>query len=210
MCKNAADGILMQCGREYGFSQDNSLRPTDITTVNIEDLKLLPCNNLKAERNLAEFDRRVSNVTKYRNFKYTSKSIRNNVILSKRNSGKVEASARIIKKLLNEREIRWNEKQKTIAEERIELRLNKASKEKDYIKKLLKDCKTWSGPFTSGEELIRTIKLRPDKENFVVKTEMAYFAYSHRSDKLQRPELYKINSISNEKKAQKFVGSLIR
>ena len=32
MCENAADGMLMQCGREYGFCQDNSLRATDITT----------------------------------------------------------------------------------------------------------------------------------------------------------------------------------
>ena len=60
------------------------------------------------------------------------------------------------------------------AEQRIELKLKKASKEKDYIKKHLKDCKTWSGPFTSGEELIRAIKLRPEKEDFVVKTEMRY------------------------------------
>ena len=32
MCENPADGILMQCSRENGFSQDNSLRE------NIEDL----------------------------------------------------------------------------------------------------------------------------------------------------------------------------
>ena len=32
MCENPADGILMQCSQENGFSQDNSLRE------NIEDL----------------------------------------------------------------------------------------------------------------------------------------------------------------------------
>ena len=70
----------MQCGPEYGFSQDNSLQATDIATLNIEDLKLLPSNNLKAERNLAEFDRRASNVAKFRNFKFTAKSILNDVL----------------------------------------------------------------------------------------------------------------------------------
>ena len=45
MCENAADGISMQCGQIYGFYQDNSLQATDITTLNIEDLKLHPSNN---------------------------------------------------------------------------------------------------------------------------------------------------------------------
>ena len=59
MCENAVDGTLMQCGLEDVFSQDNSLQPTDITILNVEDLKLLPSNNLKTERNLTEFDWRV-------------------------------------------------------------------------------------------------------------------------------------------------------
>ena len=112
MCGNAADGILMQCSREYGFSQDNSLQATDITTLNIEDLKLVPSNNLKTERNLAEYDWRVSNVAKCKNFKFTAKWIHNDVILSKMNKGKVEAPAQIFTKLLKELEIRWYEKQK--------------------------------------------------------------------------------------------------
>ena len=88
----------MQCGQEYSFSLDQLLRATNITTVNIEDLKLLPSNNLKAERNLAEFDRRASNVTKRRNFKFTTKSICNDPMLSKRNNDKVEALAQIMNK----------------------------------------------------------------------------------------------------------------
>ena len=118
---------------------------------------------------------------------------------------KVERSARIITILLNEREIRWNDKQKAKGVERIALKLKKASKEKHYIKKLLKDCKTCSGPFKSGEELIRAIKLRPEKENFIVKTEMACFSHTHSSDKKQQPELYKLNRISFEEKLEKLL-----
>ena len=71
-------------------------------------------------------------------------------------------------------------------EEIIKLKLKIASKEKDYKK---------------------TFK-RPDKENFIVKTEIANFTHTHCSDKLQRPELYKQNFIW--RKIQKFVVSLIR
>ena len=77
-----------------------------LTTLNIEDLKLLPSNDLKAERNLAECDRRVNNVAKWRNFKFTANSFRSDVMLRKRNNDKVEVPAQIIKKLLNAREIR--------------------------------------------------------------------------------------------------------
>ena len=110
----------MQCGQENGFSKDNSLQETDITTLNIEDLKLLPSNTLKAERNLSGCDWRASIVAKCKNFKFTAKLICN-VMLSKRNNGKVEVPARIITKLLYDQEIRWNEKQEIKAEERIEL-----------------------------------------------------------------------------------------
>ena len=112
MCENAADSLLKQCGRqygfsrEYGFSQDNSLRATDnisnITTLNIEGRKLLTSNKLKAEKNLAEFDQRASNVAKSRNFKFTAKLICNDVMLSRRNNSKDEVPDQIITKLLNE------------------------------------------------------------------------------------------------------------
>ena len=54
-------------------------------------------------------------------------------MLSKRNNGEVETPAWIITKILNEQEIRWNEKQKIKAEERTESKSKKTSKEKDYI-----------------------------------------------------------------------------
>ena len=39
------------------FSKDNWLQATDITTLSIEDIKLLPSNNLKAEKEkLAKLD----------------------------------------------------------------------------------------------------------------------------------------------------------
>lgn len=77
-------------------------------------------------------------------------------------------------------------------EERIEFKLKITSKEKDYIKKLSEDCNTWLGPFIPGEELIREMKLRPEKENFFVKPEMTYFTHTDCSNKVQQPQLYKL------------------
>ena len=77
-------------------------------------------------------------------------------------------------------------------EERIEFKLKITSKEKDYIKKLSEDCNTWLGLFIPGEELIREMKLRPEKENFFVKPEMTYFTHTDCSNKVQQPQLYKL------------------
>ena len=48
MCIDAADGIMLQCGREYGFSIKESNRATNLSTLTKEQLKGLPTGNLKA------------------------------------------------------------------------------------------------------------------------------------------------------------------
>ena len=82
-----------------------------------------------------------------------------------------------------------------------QIKITENIKRKRLYKEILKDCKTWSGPYTS-EKLIKTKKLRPKKENFNVKTEMAHSAHTHYPDKLQQPELYKLNGISFEEKLE--------
>lgn len=47
--------------------------------------------------------------------------------------------------------------------------------------------------------MIRPMKSRPDKEKFI-KTKIAYFAHTLHSDKLKRPELFKLNIISFKEK----------
>ena len=55
MCSSAADGIKLQCGREYGFSpESDETRATDLTTLNRDKLLLIPTNNL-----LSIFDNRA-------------------------------------------------------------------------------------------------------------------------------------------------------
>ena len=88
-----------------------------------------------------------------------------------------------------------------------QIKITESIKRKRLYKEILKDCKTWSRPYTS-EKLIKTKKLRPEKENFNVKTEMAQSAHTHYPDKLQQPELYKLNGISFEEKLEKLLPLL--
>ena len=63
---------------------------------------------------------------------------------------------------------------------RIHEKLQKASKDIDYTKKLLIDCKTWNGPVTSGKELIKAVKSGPSQEKFILRTELACYIHTHR------------------------------
>ena len=79
MCLEAAKGILLQCGKEYGLCEasDLSKRATDIYLLTADEHEGLPINNFQAEQNLFIFHTRASKVAKCRNFRFTGKSIWN-------------------------------------------------------------------------------------------------------------------------------------
>ena len=64
MCKSAADTVLRQCGREYGFGPESRLRATDISKLSLEERKGLETSNIISERELGIFttDRKVDSV----------------------------------------------------------------------------------------------------------------------------------------------------
>ena len=204
MCLEAAKGVMLQCGREYGFSDSSNqeLRATDLSTLSEKQLEGLPTNNLATERLLAVFDHRAQKSAKCRNFRFKAKSIRNDLMLYKGNQGLVEPSSKKLTKLLSEREKSWNDSQKRKAEDRIAEKLSKALNSNNYTKKLLVDCKSWSGPFTSPSEMLQIINKRPGQANHILRTEIAYLAHTQKGDKLIRPKLYKINGLSFEEKIE--------
>ena len=124
------------------------------------------------------------------------------MMLYKGDTKKIENSSKIIMHILSEREKKWTEEQKNKMTKRLDEKLKKASNETNLIKKLLADCKSWNRPFTLGEEMIQVIKSRPDQEEFIVKTELAFFSHTHKTDKLQRPELFRQNKITHEEKVE--------
>ena len=81
MCSDAAEGVKLLCGREYGFSECNP-RAIELHKLSSAELQGLPTNNLDAERDLSKFSR-LSQVAKYRNSKFTAKGIRNDMTLYK-------------------------------------------------------------------------------------------------------------------------------
>ena len=112
MCESAAESIKRQCGREYGFADDDEeLRATDLSTLTSDELDGLPTNNCINERDLSKFDKEAI-VSKCRNRKFRAKNIRNNMVLYK--SKKAQTLDRISKKIalvLAEREKKWDAEQ---------------------------------------------------------------------------------------------------
>ena len=203
MCTSAAEAIKLQCGREYGFSDGEKLRASKLSSLTSDQLEGLPTNNLSTERDLSRFDREAR-VSKSRNRKFKAINIRNNMVLYKTNKKmiKVDKVTRKLALALSINEEKWNEKQMVKFKERIELKLKKASKAKDYTKKLLQECKSWGGPCTTMGELQYVLKGKPDQEKTIVKTELAYYAHTHKADKIARPDLFRQNSITHDEKLE--------
>lgn len=43
---------------------------------------------------------------------------------------------------------------------------------------------------------------RPELQDFIIKTEMAYYVQAHKSEKLSRPDLFPLNGISHAEKLE--------
>ena len=202
MCTGAAEAVKLQCGREYGFTSGEAIRATDLSLLNSNQLEGLPTNNLPAERDLSRFDVEAK-VAKCRNRKFKATNIRNNIVLHKHKGRvNVDKMSKKISLILGDRETHWNEMQKKKLAERILMKMKKAAKSKDYIGRLLSTCKSWGGPSTNVNELQHILKSRSDQEEEIVKTEMAFFAHTHKADKIARPNLYRLNQISHEEKKE--------
>ena len=204
MSISAADGVMLQCGAEYGFGEDSSKRATDLSLLSKEELKGLPTENSKCERNLSVFDNRAGKVAKCRNRRFTGKSIRNDVMLYRNIQGKVDPETKVITKLLDERESIWTSQQQVILKEEIKKKLQKTIDFNVFVKNLLNGCKQWGGPVTSASELLEILRKNPDRAEKMLKTEFAYFVHTHLTQKTQRTDLFKQNNISYEDKLGNF------
>ena len=111
---------------------------------------------------------------------------------------------KMITKLLDEKENQWTTNQRKASEERIKLKLQKAVNLNVMIMQLLSDCKSWGGPVTSAVEILEVLKRNPDKQKFILTTELAYFKHTHKADKIQRPDFFTQNVIRFEKKQENF------
>ena len=65
------------------------------------------------------------------------------MIFFKSKKGEVQNIIRKDANVLNTREKQWNEKQKELSTIRIKEKIQKAVRQKDYVRKLLETCKSW-------------------------------------------------------------------
>ena len=82
MCKDAAKVLMMQCGREYGFDdEDKDLRATLISSIEESKLDKLPKNNLICARAFSVFDRRARVAASGRNRNFQGHGLRDDMVL---------------------------------------------------------------------------------------------------------------------------------
>ena len=55
MCKQAAEGVKMQCGQEYFPEENQEPRAAQLYKMNIKERKNIPTENLATERYFATF-----------------------------------------------------------------------------------------------------------------------------------------------------------
>ena len=124
----------------------------------------MPTNNPDTEPDPSKVSR-LSEVARFRNRKFFAKFIRmrNDMTLFKSKKGEVQNIIRKIANILNTREKQWNEKQKELSAIRIKEKMQKAVRQKDYVRKLLETCKSWGGLRVTSDELIAAIYAKPGK-----------------------------------------------
>ena len=87
-----------------------------------------------------------------------------------------------------DRETNWDDQEKIKLN--LQLKMVNGRKEKDYIKTMLTDCKSWGGRCASVDELQLILRQNPDRSEKVIKTGMAFYSHTHKADKIERPELF--------------------
>ena len=135
-------------------------------------------------------------------FQLQARGIRDDMTLHHVETQLVEKVTGCVERLLRLREKEWTENQKCLMKERIQIKQNKAKKSQIYQHKILRECKTWSGPCTTIEELENSLRDHPDQAEHIVRTELSYFKQTHRCDIPARPELYKLNGIGHEERLE--------
>ena len=114
MCIDAAAGIKLQCGGEYGFGDmdEEDPRATQLYKFSKAELKDMPTNNINAEGDLAKFSQ-LAVVAKFRNKQFTAKGICNDIVWYQSSQSVVDSITKKINKVSNNREKNWNVDQET-------------------------------------------------------------------------------------------------
>ena len=82
MCKRAAEGLELQCSREY-WDENPESRATSIHKLTPEQRANLPTENMEAERTLAKFGQLAAQSAQHSNRFFKAKRLRDEMMLEK-------------------------------------------------------------------------------------------------------------------------------
>ena len=165
MCKKCADGLKLQCSREY-WDDDEKPRATQLHKLTEDQRKNLPNNNLEPEWYLSRFGNLVSLSAAKRNKFFKAKIIRDDLMFNKsvETDKIISYKAKAIIKELESMEVKWTESQRNKWKQKIIDTLNKKHHATDYENEILRKCKEHKGSITTISELNILIQ-NTQKEN---------------------------------------------
>ena len=200
MCKNAAEGVLLQCGREY-WVDDEAPRATQIHKLTEEERENIPTENMVSERYLAKFGYLASISAARSNKFFKAKRIRDDLMFAETsNEINVDRCYSKVTKVLNEMEVSWTKGQKELWKTKVQECAAKKKRSMQYKSLLLKKCKMHGGPFTDLKELKEYVNSSNDKKELKkdLRQEIGYQKMIHPMDVKERSHLYKMNFLSLE------------
>ena len=201
MCADASRTVKLQCGREYGFTDDAPPRATQLDLLPEQELAKMPTHNIDAERDLAKFSH-LAVVAKFRNKKFSAKGIRTDMTLYQSDVQTVNRITIAIKSILAKREASWTASQRVLLRERLQRKLAATKNQRDYVRHLLVECRRWGGPCSTVDELLAALRSNPDNDERIVRTELAFYKHSHSVDVAARPELFKLVRVSHTERLE--------
>ena len=152
MCTSAAEGLELQCSKEYWASGDQRLRATQLHKLTEDERKHLPTENLCSERYLARFGSLAAQSASHSNKFFKAKRIRDDLtLMSYECATPLKCNENLFKKL-DKREHNWTEKQKALFRNKIKESLENNQRD-NFTQATLKKCKEHNGPITSLDDL---------------------------------------------------------
>jgi len=117
MCLKAADGLELQCAREYWA--DNDQRTTAVHKLTPEEKSNLPTENLEVERYLAKFGALASMSARHSNHFLKAKRIQDDLTLNSEHHADNPPDTKTFA-ALDKMELEWNADQKALQKARLQ------------------------------------------------------------------------------------------
>lgn len=201
MCKDAAIGVELQCSREYWDDKLEDPRATQIHLLSAENKTNLPTNNLNCERYLAKFGYLAAQSAKRSNRFFKAKRIKDDLMFFGVTQQEVDSSALGAMKALDIREESWTTDQKDLKRQRLKRLAEVKKRASEMIDNVLRKCKDHGGPLTSTDE-VRALQSKGDSNlKSQLRLEMQFQKLTHQKDAVARPQLYKVNKMTDDELA---------